>query len=79
VSGAVGLNGFAVGSGAGYLFGCRDSGLGCVTPTENDLLSEEEVRAYLYLRHERGIARGTFKTNHGGIRFLYTRTHDCFA
>jgi sarcosine oxidase delta subunit len=36
-----------------------------------DVLSEEEVRAYLlHLRDERGIARGTFKTNHGGIRFL---------
>jgi len=42
-----------------------------------DLLSEEEVRTYLlYLRDERGIARGTFKTNHGGIRFLYSRTLD---
>jgi len=42
-----------------------------------DLLSEEEVRAFLlYLRDERGVARGTFKTNHGGIRFLYTRTLD---
>ena len=42
-----------------------------------DLLSEEEVRAYLlYLRDERSIARGTFKTNHGGIRFLYARTLD---
>jgi hypothetical protein len=42
-----------------------------------DVLSEEEVRAYLlHLRDERGIARGTFKTNHGGIRFLYSRTLD---
>ena len=42
-----------------------------------DLLSEEEVRTYLlYLRDERGIARGTFKTNHGGIRFLFHRTLD---
>jgi hypothetical protein len=33
------------------------------------------VRTYLlYLRDERGVARGTFKTNHGGIRFLYFRT-----
>lgn len=40
-----------------------------------DLLSEAEVRAYLlHLRDERGIARGTFKTNHGGIRFLFHRT-----
>ena len=37
-----------------------------------DVLSEEDVRAYLlHLRDERGIARGTFKTNHGGIRFRY--------
>ena len=36
-----------------------------------DVLSEEEVRTYLlHLRDERGVARGTFKTNHGGIRFL---------
>jgi hypothetical protein len=41
------------------------------------VLSEEDVRAYLlHLRDERGIARGTFKTNHGGIRFLYSRTLD---
>ena len=42
-----------------------------------DVLSEEEVRAYLlHLRDERGAARGTFKTNHGGIRFLNSRTLD---
>src|SRR5260370_27852697 len=42
-----------------------------------DLLSEEEVRAYLlHLRDQRGVARGTFKTNHGGIRFLFHRTLD---
>lgn len=40
-----------------------------------DGLSQEEVRAYLlHLRDERGVARGTFKTNHGGIRFLFHRT-----
>jgi hypothetical protein len=40
-----------------------------------DLLSEEEVRAYvLHLRDQRGVARGTFKTNHGGIRFLFDKT-----
>jgi hypothetical protein len=40
-----------------------------------DLLSEEEVRTYvLYLRDQRGVARGTFKTNHGGIRFLFDKT-----
>ena len=42
-----------------------------------DQLSEEEVRTYLLnLRDERGVARGTFKTNHGGIRFFYARTLD---
>jgi len=42
-----------------------------------EVLSEEEVRTYLLnLRDERGVARGTFKTNHGGIRFLYSRTLD---
>jgi hypothetical protein len=42
-----------------------------------DLLSEEDVRAYLlHLRDQRGVARGTFKTNHGGIRFLFHRTLD---
>ena len=42
-----------------------------------DVLSQEEVRAYLlHLRDGRGVARGTFKTNHGGIRFLYSRTLD---
>jgi integrase/recombinase XerD len=40
-----------------------------------DELRQEEVRAYLlHLRDERGVARGTFKTNHGGIRFLFHRT-----
>ena len=42
-----------------------------------DVLSEEEVRAYLlHLRDERGIARGTFKTNHGGIQLPLSRTLD---
>jgi hypothetical protein len=41
-----------------------------------DQLSEEEVRAYLLGLRDRGVALGTFKTNHGGIRFLYRRTLD---
>ena len=41
-----------------------------------DRLSEEEVRAYLLGLRERGVALGTFKTNHGGIQFLYRRTLD---
>ena len=40
-----------------------------------DQLSEAEVRAYLlHLRDHRGVAHGTFHTQHGGIQFLYTQT-----
>ena len=39
-----------------------------------DQLSEAEVRAWLLGLRERGVALGTFKTNYGGIRFLYRRT-----
>jgi hypothetical protein len=39
-----------------------------------DELSENEVRVYLLGLRERGVALGTFKTNHGGIQFLYRRT-----
>ncbi len=41
-----------------------------------DELSEEEVRAYLVGMRERGVARGTFKSHHYGIQFLYGRTLD---
>ena len=41
-----------------------------------ELLSEEEVRGYLVGLRERGVARGTFKTNHYGIRFLFYCTLD---
>jgi hypothetical protein len=41
-----------------------------------DTLSEEEVRSYLVGMRERGIAQGTFKTHHYGIRFLYYCTLD---
>jgi len=39
-----------------------------------DQLSEAEVRGWLLGLRERGYALGTFKTNHGGVRFLYRRT-----
>ncbi len=40
-----------------------------------DRISEEEVRKHvLYLRDERGVARGTFQTHWHGIRFFYLRT-----
>lgn len=39
-------------------------------------LTEDEVRRYLLGPRERGLALGTFKTNHGGIQFLYRRSLD---
>ena len=39
-----------------------------------DLLSEEEVRGYLLGLCQRGVARGTFKTSHYGLRFFYHHT-----
>jgi integrase/recombinase XerD len=39
-----------------------------------DQLSEEEVRAYLLGLRQGGAARGTFKTSHYGLRFLYCHT-----
>lgn len=42
-----------------------------------DQLSEDEVRRYLLALRERGAARGTFKTSHYGIQFLYRQTLDC--
>lgn len=39
-----------------------------------DLIREDEVRAYLLEMRDGGVARGTFKTNHYGIRFLYCQT-----
>ena len=39
-----------------------------------DQLSEEEVRGYLLGMRERGVARGTFKTSHYGVQFLFRIT-----
>jgi Phage integrase, N-terminal SAM-like domain len=41
-----------------------------------ELLTEDEVRSYLVGLRERGIAQGTFKGHHYGIRFLYWCTLD---
>jgi integrase-like protein len=41
-----------------------------------DELSEAEVRSYLLGLRAKGIARGTFKSNHYGIQFLYRHTLD---
>ena len=55
-----------------YLYGVR--GLAARYRRPPDQLSEEEVRTYLLELRERGAARGTFKTNHYGIQFLYMNT-----
>ena len=55
-----------------YLYGVR--GLAARYRRPPDQLTEEEVRSYLLELRERGAARGTFKTNHYGIRFLYMHT-----
>jgi hypothetical protein len=67
------LAGLAAGTQSNYLQAVRRlAGYYMRSP---DLLSEAEVRTYLlHLRDERGVALGTFKTNHGGIQFLYCRT-----
>jgi len=42
-----------------------------------DLLTEEDVRGYLLGLRSRGVARGTFKTSHYGLRFLFRETLGC--
>ena len=66
--------GLTPGTRAVYLDGVRR--LAAHHGRSTDLLSEEEVRAYLIGLRERGVALGTFKTNHGGIQFLYRQTLD---
>ena len=55
-----------------YIDGVR--GLAAHYKRSPDLLTEEEVRSYLLDLRDRGAARGTFKTSHYGIRFLYCQT-----
>ena len=66
--------GLAAGTQAVYIDGVRR--LARHYRRAPDELSEAEVRAYLLGLRERGVARGTFKANHGGIQFLYRRTLD---
>ncbi|ABK45353.1 hypothetical protein Mmc1_2860 [Magnetococcus marinus MC-1] len=37
-------------------------------------LTEEEIRTYLMDLRESGVAKGTFKTNWHGVKFLYEQT-----
>lgn len=65
--------GFAAGTQTNYLHAVR--ALAAYYMRSPDELGEKEVRDYLlHLRDERGIALGTFKTNHSGIQFLYCQT-----
>ena len=66
------LAGLAAGTQAIYIQAVRR--LAAHYRRSPDQLSEDEVRAYLLALRERGVALGTFKTNHGGIQFLYRRT-----
>lgn len=69
------LVGLAAGTQALYIESVRK--LAAHYRRSPDQLSEEEVRAYLVGLREREVARGTFKTNHYGIQFLYRHTLDC--
>src|SRR3954469_18503413 len=66
------LAGLAAGTQAVYIQAVRR--LAAHYRRSPDQLSEDEVRAYLLALRERGVALGTFKTNQGGIQFLYRRT-----
>ena len=66
------LAGLAAGTQAVYIQAVRR--LAAHYRRSPDQLNEDEVRAYLLALRERGVALGTFKTNQGGIQFLYRRT-----
>lgn len=55
-----------------YIGGVR--GLAAHYHLPPDQLREDQVRAYLLGLRDKGVARGTFKTSHFGIRFLYVMT-----
>lgn len=66
------LAGLSAGTQTQYVRAVR--GLAAYYRRSPDELSEEEVRRYLLAIRERGAARGTFKTCHYGIQFLYRAT-----
>ncbi len=66
------LAGLAPGTQATYIQAVR--GLAAHYRRAPDQISETEVRRYLLALRERGVARGTFKTHHYGIQFLYRQT-----
>jgi site-specific recombinase XerD len=66
------LAGLSPGTQAAYIDAVRK--LAAYYRRSPDQLSEEEVRAYILNLRERGAARGTFKANYYGIRYLYRYT-----
>jgi site-specific recombinase XerD len=68
------LAGFAAGTQDLYVKAVRK--LAAHYRRSPDELTEEEVRAYLVSLRDRGVARGTFKTNYCGIQFFYRHTLD---
>jgi len=68
------LAGLSPATQAAYIKAVR--GLAAHYHRSPDQLNEEEVRSYLLHTRERGVARGTFKTSHYGIQFLYRETLD---
>jgi hypothetical protein len=66
------LSGLSPGTQATYVDAVRK--LAAHYRRSPDQLSEEEVRAYIVSLRERGVARGTFKTNYYGIQYLYRST-----
>ena len=66
------LAGLSPGTQATYIDAVRK--LAAYYRRSPDQLSEEEVRAYILNLRERGAARGTFKANYYGIRYLYRYT-----
>src|SRR5215831_17129508 len=69
------LAGLSPATQAAYIKAVR--GLAAHYHRSPDQLSEEEVRSYLLHTRERGVARGTFKTSHYGIQFLYRWGRSC--
>ncbi len=66
--------GLAPSTQAAYIRGVR--GLAAHYRRSPDDLGEAEVRAYLLALRDRGVALGTFRPYHGGIKFLYAHTLD---
>ncbi|HXO59079.1 MAG TPA: site-specific integrase [Candidatus Acidoferrum sp.] len=68
------LAGLSAGTQANYIQAVRK--LAAHYRRSPDQLSEAEVRSYLVRLRDAGVARGTFKTNHYGVQFLYRQTLD---